>query len=346
MKAKEVVIDYIDTPISKIPIVPSSLNFKDKLGDWKVRWDIGRMNYTIEPGLYAIGNPDANSPVLVSANYKLSFDSLRKDLQDVSAWILVLDTKGINVWCAAGKGTFGTDELINKISEINLAKIVNHHQLIVPQLGAPGIAAHLVREATGFKVIYGPIRSNDLITFLNSGHTATDEMRLVRFNMIDRLKVIPVELMQGFKYAFLLSAILFILSGLNPSGFAVNQMVGSGMLSIVCIFLAFISGLILTPLLLPFIPGRAFALKGSVIVVPIVILLNLFLTTFQTLDFVEKIAFLLIMASISSFYAMNFTGASTYTSLSGVKKEMRIAVPLQIIGFASGLILWLISRFI
>jgi hypothetical protein len=144
----------------------------------------------------------------------------------------------------------------------------------------------------------------------------------------------------------LLSAILFVLSGLNRSGFAVNQMTGSGMLSIVCIFSAFFSGVILTPLLLPFIPGRAFALKGAVIVIPIVILLNLFLTIFQTLHFIEKIAWLLIMLSISSFFAMNFTGASTYTSLSGVKKEMRIAVPLQIVGFISGLILWIISRFI
>jgi hypothetical protein len=346
MNVKQVAIDYIDTPSGKIPIVPSSLNIRDKLGDWKVRWKIGRMNYTIEPGLYAIGNPDAGSPVLVSANYKLSFDSLRKELQELNAWILVLDTDGINVWCAAGKGTFGTDELINRIHETNLAKIVSHHQLILPQLGAPGIAAHLVREATGFKVTYGPIRSNDLINFLNSRLTATDEMRLVRFNMIDRLKVVPVELVQGLKYAFLLSAILFVLSGLNRSGFAFNQMIGSGMLSIVCIFLAFFSGVILTPLLLPFIPGRAFALKGAVIVIPIVILLNLFLAIFQTLHLIEKIACLLIMLSISSFFAMNFTGASTYTSLSGVKKEMRIAVPLQIFGFVSGLILWIISRFI
>jgi len=28
---------------------------------------------------------------------------------------------------------------------------------------------------------------------------------------------------------------------------------------------------------------------------------------------------------------MNFTGSSTYTSLSGVKKEMKTALPLQIV---------------
>lgn len=122
MNGKEIALDSIDTPIGKIPIVPTFLNFNDKLDAWKVRWTIGRMNYTVEPGIYAVGNPTADSPVLVSANYKLSFDLLRKELQDLDAWILVLDTNGINVWCAAGKGTFGTDELIAKIAETDLKK--------------------------------------------------------------------------------------------------------------------------------------------------------------------------------------------------------------------------------
>jgi len=346
MSLKEPATNYIDTPIGKIPIVPQFLNFEDRLGAWKARWNIGRMNYTIEPGLYAVGNPDANSPVLISANYKLSFDSLRKELKEIDAWILVLDTKGINVWCAAGKGTFGTEELINRIQEISLDKVVKHRQLIVPQLGAPGVAAHLVKEATGFKVIYGPIRAKDLPRFFNSGNKATEDMRIVRFNLIDRLKLIPVEFVQGLKYVILLAAILFILSGLNPSGFDITQMINSGTVSVISILLAFISGVILTPLLLPFIPGRAFALKGFVIVILIFILLNYFSLSFQTLHLFEKIAWLLLMASISSFFAMNFTGASTYTSLSGVKKEMRFAVPLQIIGSVLGLILWIVSRFI
>ena len=69
------------------------------------------MAYTVEPGLYSVGNPGNDSPVLVSANYKLTFDVLRRNLAGLNCWLLILDTKGINVWCAAGKGTFGTDEL-------------------------------------------------------------------------------------------------------------------------------------------------------------------------------------------------------------------------------------------
>ena len=49
--------------------------------------------------------------MLVTANYKLSFDSLRFALATIDAWLLVTDTRGINVWCAAGKGTFSASEV-------------------------------------------------------------------------------------------------------------------------------------------------------------------------------------------------------------------------------------------
>jgi len=98
-----------------IQTVSTRLAIGDRLGAWKVRWGIGRMDYAVEPGLYAVGKPDENAPVLVSANYKLTFDTLRMNLSGLDCWLLILDTRGVNVWCAAGKGTFGTDELINKL---------------------------------------------------------------------------------------------------------------------------------------------------------------------------------------------------------------------------------------
>jgi len=119
------------------------------------------MNYRVDPGLYAIGEPTEESPVFVTANYKLSFDLLRRAVSSIHGWILVLDTLGINVWCAAGKGTFGTDELVDRIQSSGLADVVSHRKLIVPQLGAPGIAAHEVKRRSGFQVIYGPVRAED-----------------------------------------------------------------------------------------------------------------------------------------------------------------------------------------
>src|SRR4030066_353544 len=96
------------------------LSFRDIFNGWKVRWGINRMDYKVNPGLYRIGNPCNSAPVLVTANYKLTFDSLRKELTGMDVWILVIDTKGVNVWCAAGKGTFGTEELIHRIADTKL----------------------------------------------------------------------------------------------------------------------------------------------------------------------------------------------------------------------------------
>ena len=183
----------------KIMQTSTQLTINDILGSWKARWGINRMNFKVEPGLYSVGNPDSSSPVLVTANYKMSFDSLRKELNGLDAWILVLDTKGINVWCAAGKGTFGTRELINRIAIVQLEKVVSHKTLILPQLGAPGISAHEVSKYSGFKVIYGPVKAKDVKEFINSGMKATAEMRTVKFSAYDRLVLTPVELVSTFK---------------------------------------------------------------------------------------------------------------------------------------------------
>ena len=152
-----------------VPVVSRELTSADILARWKLRWGIGRKKTDIIPGLYRAGSPDSSSPVLVTANYRMSFDALRTSMPDGSFWVLVLDTRGINVWCAAGKGTFGTEELIEKVNFTELAQVVDHRTLILPQLGAPGIVAHEVRKKTGFKVVYGPVRSKDIGAFIDNG---------------------------------------------------------------------------------------------------------------------------------------------------------------------------------
>ena len=108
-----------------IPQVSTELVLKDFLGAVRVRCGIRRDNYRVDPGLYAVGSPDTSSDVFVTANYKLTFDNVRKNLTGLNGWILVLDTKGVNVWCAAGKGTFGTKELVKRIQIVSLDKFVN-----------------------------------------------------------------------------------------------------------------------------------------------------------------------------------------------------------------------------
>ena len=323
------------TMAGAVPRVSTVLSMKDILGAWKVRWGIGRMNYKVVPGLYSVGKPDENSPVLVTANYKLTFDSLRKELTALNLWILVLDTKGVNVWCAAGKGTFGTAELVLRIGAVQLSKVVKHRTLILPQLGATGVAAHEVAKQSGFHVVYGPVRAHDIKAFLDAGMKATKEMREVRFTMKDRVILTPVDFVQWMKPLLIFFGALFIMNALGLGRFGITE------------FLAFlgsvITGCVLTPILLPWLPGRAFAFKGALLGLLWAAAVILAGGGISQIGIPESLSFLLLLPSISSYVAMNFTGSSTYTSPSGVNKEMRIAIPVLLISSVCGMILLLIS---
>jgi acetyl-CoA decarbonylase/synthase complex subunit gamma len=297
----------------------------------------------VTPGLYALGKPDDKSPVLVTANYKMSFDRLREALPNRDVWIMVLDTNGINVWCAAGKGTFGTQELVRKIESSGLSSIVSHRKLILPQLGAPGVAAHKVAKLSGFKVQYGPIRAEDLPSYLDTGSQATEQMRLMTFPLKERAVLIPIELNETLKPFLIIASVLLILSGIiGPAGFWTNTS-SYGFFAVLALVCAIASGTVLNPLFLPYLPGRAFSVKGlSIGIIIALILLYLRDINLQTWSGrIETLSWLLIIPAISSYLAMNFTGCSTYTSLSGVKKEMRWALPLQISTGAAGLITWI-----
>ena len=334
---------FVDTPAGKLPRVSSALVWRDNWSSFKARWGVGRMEYKVDPGLYALGTPDDKSLVFISANYKMSFDRLRSALTGRSGWILVLDTKGINVWCAAGKGTFGTEELVRRIESSGLKNIISHRRLILPQLGAPGVAAHKVKQISGFNVQYGPISAEDLPAYLDAGFKATEQMRIKTFSLKERAVLIPIELVEAMKAYLIMAAVFFIISGLGgPAGFWENA--GSfGLFAALALLCAIIGGAVLNPLLLPYLPGRAFSIKGFSIGIFIALIL-LYLRNINLSvrpERIEAVAWLLIIPALSGYLAMNFTGCSTYTSLSGVKREIHWALPLEIACGVAGIIMWI-----
>lgn len=309
----------------------STLSLADRFGAIKVRWSIGRTIYMKEPGLYALGEPDKNSPVIVTANYKLTFDIVRSNLVGFNLYILVLDTKGVNVWCAAGKGTFGTDELVARLKATHLSDVVSHRTIILPQLGAVGVAAHEIKKQTGFTVVFGPVKADDLSAFLTNELSATPEMRQVRFPLKDRLVLIPVELVSYALPTLLLALGLMALSLFHHNGVYFSP--DEAIIILRNTVLAYMGGVAITPISLPWIPFRSFSAKGALVGIVLVVLINALMTPW-----------LLMMTAISSFIAMNFTGSSTYTSLSGVQKEMRMAVPLQLAALVLGIIWFMALR--
>jgi len=338
----------VGTPVGEVSRAKTALLQSDRLGAWKARWGVGRMRYSVEPGLYAVGNPTSESPVFVSANYKMSFDSLRRELGGIDAWIMVLDTKGINVWCAAGKGTFGTAEIVRRIASTGLDRTVSHRTLVLPQLGAPGVSAHEVKRQSGFRVVYGPVRAKDIPSFMAQGMRAGPGMRRVRFTLADRIVLIPIELVLGAKWAIAAAAALFALSGLGPGVFSVERMLSSGPLNAVVFMAAYVAATCLGPALLPWLPGRAFSAKGAALGAALFALLFALSGQAPSLmgNKLSASAWAIIITAVSSFMVMNFTGASTFTSLSGVKREMRVAVPLQIAGAVVGVFLWAGGHFV
>ncbi len=321
--------------VNTINNVTAIITSVDRWDHFLARWGINRMGHRVPPGLYRIGNPNAASPVFVSANYTLSFDALREALAGINGYILVLDTKGINVWCAAGKGTFGTEELISRIGETHITGVVRHRNLILPQLGAPGVAGWEVREKTGFTVEYGPIRALDLPLYLKT-HEATPEMREVRFPLVDRLVLIPVELVNVLPLALVLGVIQFFFGGIT---------------SVFILSSAILAGVVLFPLLLPWLPTRDFSSKGLILgaLVTLPFVLQRIISPGSNAVWWNQALWVLtrflILPPITGYLSLNFTGATPFTSRTGVRREIYTYIPLMAGMFVTGVILEIV-RFI
>lgn len=312
--------------MSQIIQTTSELTREDKRTWLKARLGLNRMGHRVDPGLYSLGKPNKNSSVFVTANYKLSFNALRSQLFGIDCYILVLDTEGINVWCAAGKGTFGTDELVHRIESTNLKDVVDHRVLILPQLGAPGVAAPEVKKRTGFKVEWGPVRASDIPEFMRA-RKATDEMRRVRFDLRDRLEVIPVEIKNIFIPLAVALVVLFLL-GMRGTVFMILTIV--------------VAGIVIFPILLPFLPTRDFTSKGFVLgaLVSVPFMARTYFASVNEPPWVALLVTIIPALMISpwvAFLALNFTGSTTFTSRTGVRREIFRYIPLIAVIFILGL---------
>ncbi len=162
----------------------------------------------VRTGLYAVGHPTADSPVLVTGNFDLTVRRLVKAIDGkVDAWVLVADSAGINVWCASGGGYFTAEKVIAALKSARLEQVVNHHALILPQLCANGVDGWRIRKETGWGVHWGPPRATDIPAYLAGRRKKTDAMRWVRFPLKDRLEMVTVTL--GF-YGLLILLPVFI----------------------------------------------------------------------------------------------------------------------------------------
>jgi NAD-dependent dihydropyrimidine dehydrogenase PreA subunit len=162
-------------------------------------------------GLRRAGNPTRSSPVLVTCNFHLTVKRLLRILEKagVDAWVLVAESRGVNVWCAAGGEEFNTHSVVSAVKTSGIGDLVEHRQLILPPLGAPGICLDEVRAQTGWSPRWGPVRAAELPAYLARQCRRDEAMKRVTYDWRERL---DTALGSIFPF-YLLGAVGFLLFG-------------------------------------------------------------------------------------------------------------------------------------
>jgi demethylmenaquinone methyltransferase/2-methoxy-6-polyprenyl-1,4-benzoquinol methylase len=144
----------------------------------------------VEPGLRIIGTPDRTAPVIVTANFHLTVRRVEKALADQDCYLLVVPTKGINVWCASAGGEMNTHSILATLKTSGIGECVDHRVLVLPQFSAPGIDMKLLKKRTGWIGKWGPAYAYDLPSFLNNGCTKTPQQCLAKFPLSFRMEML------------------------------------------------------------------------------------------------------------------------------------------------------------
>jgi ferredoxin len=158
-------------------------------------------------GLIKIGNPDRDSPVFLTCNYHLTVERVKKALKGMDAYLLVGNSRGINVWCASTGGHFTSHDVISILKTSGIEDLVDHRNVVLPQLAATGVEAKTIREKTGWKIIWGPVYAKDIPAFTENKFKKTLEMRNVKFPWEQRVEI---SVAWAFPISILLALITFV----------------------------------------------------------------------------------------------------------------------------------------
>ncbi|MDY6822896.1 MAG: acetyl-CoA decarbonylase/synthase complex subunit gamma [Thermodesulfobacteriota bacterium] len=124
---------------------------------------------TVVEGIYEIGNPDENSPVLVTTNFALTYFIVSGEIENskVPAWLLIKDSEGLSVLTAWAAGKFAGDDVGAFVKKCGIMDKVKHQELIIPGYAAP-IVGDIEEELPGWTVTVGPREAPHLPAFLKS----------------------------------------------------------------------------------------------------------------------------------------------------------------------------------
>ncbi len=162
--------------------------------------------FPAKTGYQRIGNPNEDSPVLLTCNFHLTILRLKKATIGLNYHLLVANSKGINVWCAATGDSLNNHSVISVIKTSGIEDKVNHRKIILPQLAAPGIESKVIQKNIGWKIIWGPVDAKDIPEFCESNYIKSDEMKKVKFKFFQRIEM-------AIMWIFLAAAVLMPIWG-------------------------------------------------------------------------------------------------------------------------------------
>ncbi len=142
-----------------------------------------------KPECIKIGNPDENSPVFLTCNFRLTVRRVKRALKGMGCYLLIANSRGVNVWCAATGGLFTNHDIISILKTSGVEQEVHHRRVILPQLAATGIETQVVQKKTGWKVLWGPVCAKDIPEFVQKNFTKTAQMRQVSFPFLQRMEM-------------------------------------------------------------------------------------------------------------------------------------------------------------
>jgi NAD-dependent dihydropyrimidine dehydrogenase PreA subunit len=163
--------------------------------------------FRCKTGLVKIGNPGRNAPVLLTGNFRLTVERVRRAVEEIDAYLLVANSAGVNVWCAATGGLLTNHDVVSVLKTSGIEDLVDHRRVILPQLAATGIEGKIIHKKTGWRVVWGPVYATSIPPFLSGGLEKTVEMRTVCFPWPQRLEMavawaFPISLLPLVAFPF------------------------------------------------------------------------------------------------------------------------------------------------
>jgi ubiquinone/menaquinone biosynthesis C-methylase UbiE len=148
----------------------------------------------VPPAVYQLGRPGPDNPVLLTGNFLASVEAVRSAMVGRDAYLIVEDTDGWNVWCAADAGVFNAEKAAAEIELYGLDELVAAHRVIVPRLG--GRVHEPLTTLTGWQVSVGPIEARDLPLFLAQGMSPSMRSLERLYRLPERIRVGVLTLIQ------------------------------------------------------------------------------------------------------------------------------------------------------